>query len=114
MAQIIQYGSELIRINTQKNTIESSKDGGRSWHNRFTSSLAGCFNDLFDNDTEILACTSKGIFASTDEGHSWHNRCTNSAFGEFLQLSTNGKYLLATTSKGLYSSKDDGHSWHRM
>lgn len=61
MAQIIQRGSELIRINTQKNTIESSKDGGRSWHNRFTSGLAGYFIDLFDNGTEILACTSKGF-----------------------------------------------------
>jgi len=30
MAQIIQRGKEWIRINTLKNTIESSKDGGRS------------------------------------------------------------------------------------
>ena len=113
MAQIIQRGSELIRINTQKNTIESSKDGGRSWHNRFTSSLAGYFNDLFDNGTEILACTSKGVFSSKDEGHSWHSRCTNSAFGEFRQLASDGQNLLATTSKGLFCSKDGGHSWHR-
>ena len=35
MAQMIQYGSEIIRINAQKNTIECSKDGGRSWHIRF-------------------------------------------------------------------------------
>ena len=28
MAQMIQYGSELLRINTQKNTIEYSKDSG--------------------------------------------------------------------------------------
>ncbi len=30
MAQMIQRGSELLRINTQNNTIECSKDGGRS------------------------------------------------------------------------------------
>jgi hypothetical protein len=30
MAQMIQRGSELIRINTQKNDIEYSKDGGRT------------------------------------------------------------------------------------
>ena len=34
MAQMIQYGSEIIRINIQKNTIEYSKDGGRTWHHR--------------------------------------------------------------------------------
>jgi len=34
MAQIIQRGNELLRSNTQKNTIESSKDGGHSWHRR--------------------------------------------------------------------------------
>ena len=34
MAQMVQYGSEIIRINTQKNTIEYSKDGGCSWHHR--------------------------------------------------------------------------------
>ena len=34
MAQMIQRGYELIRINTLKNTIEYSKNGGRSWHHR--------------------------------------------------------------------------------
>lgn len=113
MAQIIQRGKEWIRINTQNNTIESSKDGGRSWHTRFSSDCKGIFVDLFDNGTEILACTSKGIFSSRDEGHSWHSRCTNSAFGEFIQLASDGQALLATTSKGLYYSKDGGHNWRR-
>ena len=66
MAQMIQHGSEIIRINTQKNTIEYSKDGGRSWHIRFfnISGGKGIFVDLFDNGSEILACTSKGVFGS--------------------------------------------------
>lgn len=34
MAQTIQRGKEWIRINTQKNDIEYSKDGGRTWHHR--------------------------------------------------------------------------------
>ena len=76
MAQMIQHGSEIIRINTQKNTIEYSKDGGRSWHIRFfnISGGKGIFVDLFDNGSEILACTSKGNYYSKDEGHSWHRR----------------------------------------
>lgn len=115
MAQMIQHGSEIIRINTQKNTIEYSKDGGRSWHIRFfnISGGKGIFVDLFDNGSEILVCTSKGVFSSKDDGHSWHSRCTNSAFGEFRQLASDGQNLLATTSKGLFCSKDGGHSWHR-
>ena len=112
MAQLIQRGNELIRINTLKNTIESSKDGGRSWHIRFASGIAGCFVDLFDNGSEILGCTSKGIYVSKDEGHSWHSRCTSSLFGSFVQLTSDGQNLIAKTSKGLYYSKDGGRSWH--
>ena len=111
---MIQYGSEIIRINAQKNTIEYSKDGGRSWHIRFfnISGGKGIFVDLFDNGSEILACTSKALYSSKDEGHSWHSRCKNSDFGEFIQLASDGQALLATTSKGLFCSKDGGHSWH--
>ena len=114
MAQMIQRGKEWIRINTQNNSIECSKDGGRSWHIRFfnISGGKGIFVDLFDNGSEILACTSKGVFSSKDEGHSWQSRCTNNAFGEFIQLASDGQVLLATTSKGLYYSKDGGRSWH--
>ena len=113
MAQMIQRGSELLRINTQKNDIEYSKDGGRTWHIRFSSECKGIFTDLYDNGSEILACTSKALYSSKDKGYSWHSRCTNSAFGEFIQLASDGQVLLATTSKGLYYSKDGGHSWHR-
>ena len=113
MAQMIQRGKEWIRINTIKNTIEYSKDGGRSWHIRFASSIAGSFVDLFDNGSEILGCTSRGIYVSKDEGHSWHCRCTSSLFGSFVQLASDGQNILATTSKGLYYSKDCGRTWHR-
>ena len=113
MAQMIQRGKEWIRINTIKNAIESSKDGGRSWHIRFASSIAGSFVDLFDNGSEILGCTSRGIYVSKDEGHSWHSRYTSSLFGSFVQLASDGQNILATTSKGLYYSKDSGRTWHR-
>ena len=74
MARMIQRGKEFIRINTQKNIIECSKDGGLSWHIRFSSDSKGSFRDLFDNGPEILACTSKGNYYSKDGGHSWHRR----------------------------------------
>ena len=113
MAQMIQRGSELLRINAQKNTIEYSKDGGRNWRSRYTGSLAGIFVDLFSYGPEILACTSKGIYYSKDGGNNWRNRYNNNNCGSFLQLASDGQYLLATTSKGLYYSKDGGMNWRR-
>lgn len=106
---MIQRGSELLCINTQKNDIEYSKDGGRSWHIRFSSECKGVFTDLYDNGSEIFVCTSKALYSSKDKGYSWHSRCTNSAFGEFIQLASDGQALLATTSMGLFCSKDGGH-----
>ena len=113
MAQMIQRGSELIRINTQKNTIEYSKDGGRNWHSRCLGSNAGIYVDLFNLGAEILACTSKGMYYSKDDGRTWHSRYTSSSYGSFIQLASDGQNILATTSKGLYYSKDSGRTWHR-
>ena len=68
MAQMIQRGKEWIRINTQNNTIECSKDGGRSWHIRFSSECKGIFTTLYNNGSEILACTSKALYSSKTKG----------------------------------------------
>lgn len=113
MAQMIIYGNELIRINTQKNSIEYSTNDGRSWHSRYTGNIAGTFLDLIEYGSEIIACTSKGIYNSTNKGLSWHPRYTGSAAGSFIQLAFDGQNLLATTSKGLYFSTNKGLSWHR-
>ena len=111
MAQLINYGREMLRINTQKNAIEYSTNEGRSWLSRYTGSSAGGFYDLFQYGNELLACTSKGIYYSTNEGRSWLSRYTGSSVGTFQQLSTDGRNLLATTSKGLYYSTNEGRSW---
>lgn len=113
MAQLIMHGRELIRINTQENSVEYSTNDGRSWHRRYNGSQAGTFNDLFSNGSEIIACTSKGVFYSNNGGLSWHSRYTGSAYGSFIQLASDGRNLLATTTKGLYYSNNGGLSWHR-
>jgi photosystem II stability/assembly factor-like uncharacterized protein len=74
MAQMIQRGSELLHINTQKNDIEYSKDGGRTWHSRYTSSSYGSFIQLASDGQNILATTSKGLYYSKDSGRTWHRR----------------------------------------
>lgn len=112
MPQLINIGKELLRINTTKNTIEHSQNGGRSWVTRCSSTSYGTFIDLLQVGREILACASKGLYASQNDGRSFSPRCTNtSSYGDFLSLMQNGNELLANTSKGLYYSRNEGRSW---
>ena len=112
-SQMISIGSELLRINTTKNTIEYSHNDGRSWVTRCSNSTSyGTFTCLLPLGRELLACTSKGIYVSQNQGRSWAPRCTStSAYGNFLNLQYTGKELLANTTKGLYYSRNEGRSW---
>ena len=112
MPQLINIGQELLRINTTKNAIEYSQNGGRSWVTRCNSTPCGTFSDLLQVAREILACPSKGLYASQNDGRSFAPRCTNtSSYGDFLNLQENGSELLANTTKGLYYSRNEGRSW---
>lgn len=46
MPQIVSVGKELVRINTQKNSIDYSHNEGRSWVMRCNNSSYGTFRDL--------------------------------------------------------------------
>ena len=74
MPKMITLGSELIRINPAKNTIDYSTNGGRFWVSRCTSSSYGEFLSLTDGGKEILAQTSKGLYYSTNGGRFWVRR----------------------------------------
>ncbi len=113
MAQMIQVGKEMIRINPAKNSIEYSTNDGRSWSSRCTSSMYGTFMDLLLYGTEIFAITSKGVYYSSNEGRTWSSRCTSSMYGEFQTLMDGGNELLAQTSKGLYYSTNEGRTWSK-
>ena len=82
MAQMILHGRELIRINTQKNYIEYSTNYGRSWHTRYTGTHAGNFIDLLDYGSEIIACTSKGIYFSMNKGIKDENKLCKLLVGD--------------------------------
>ena len=113
MPQIVNLGRELVRINVQKNSVECSQNGGRSWVTRCSNASYGTFRDLLEYDGELLACNSKGQYVSTNGGRSFAQRCTNSSYGEFLNLQDGGSGLLANTTKGLYYSRNGGRSWVR-
>ena len=113
MPQIVNLGRELVRINVQKNSVEYSQNGGRSWVTRCSNASYGTFRDLLVYGNELLACTSKGVYVSTNDGRSFAPRCTNSSYGEFLNLQESGSELLANTTKGLYYSRNGGRSWVR-
>lgn len=74
MAQIINFGNELIRINTEKNTIEYSLNQGRTWFARCASSSYGDFIQLYFDGKNLMATTSKGVYYSTNEGRTWLKR----------------------------------------
>lgn len=82
MAQMILHGRELIRINTQKNYIEYSTNDGHSWHTRYTGTHAGNFIDLLDYGSEIIACTSKGIYFSMNKGIKDENKLCKLLVGD--------------------------------
>ena len=82
MAQMILHGRELIRINTQKNYIEYSTNDGRIWHTRYTGTHAGNFIDLLDYGSEIIACTSKGIYFSMNKGIKDENKLCKLLVGD--------------------------------
>jgi len=113
MPQLINLGSELLRINIAKNAIEVSQNAGRSWVLRCNNSSYGTFCDLLPYRNEVLACTSKGLYVSTNQGRSFVVRCNNNSYGDFLNLQDAGSELLANTSKGLYYSRNAGRSWVR-
>ena len=69
MPQLVPHGSDLLRINTQKNSIEYSSNGGRTWLNRFCMSSVGTFRDLLVLGTEVFAATSKGLYWRGDLDH---------------------------------------------
>lgn len=110
MPQMINYGNELIRINSSENRIEYSRDSARSWFTGYRGSSYGIFYDLLPFGNEILACTSRGLCYSRDSGRSWFTRYTGSSYGTFNSLSTDGNKLFVNTSKGLYFSPDSGRS----
>lgn len=72
MPQMINYGSEVLRISSKG--VEYSTNGGRSWMSRYTGNSCGTFQSLMDGGKELLANTSKGLYYSTNDGRSWMRR----------------------------------------
>ena len=112
MSQIVNIGSELIRINPAKNSIEYSNNKGNSWFSRHSGSSCGTFKDLLIYGGELIATTSKGVYYSNNKGCSWYCRHASGSV-EFQSLADGGKELLAMTSKGLHYSNNKGCSWYR-
>ena len=75
MAQMINRGKELIRINpTNRNKLEYSINDGRTWSQRYSGSSYGDLLELTDNGKEILMQTSKGLYYSINDGRTWSKK----------------------------------------
>ena len=113
MPSMIEIDDMLIRINSDKGRLEYSRTDGRTWVSLYhESSSTGEFYDLLynDEDDEILAITSRGIYYSRSGGRTWSMRYHSTRI-EFQSLKFNGDELLAQTSDGLYYSRNAGRTW---
>lgn len=110
MAQLLEYGREMLRINTANNSIEYSRDG-RNWTRRYSSQYYGAFYDLCLVGSDVYAATEKGVIYSHDGGRNWANKYTGTSYGTFHSLMLHGTEIWAQTTKGTYVSKDNGRNW---
>lgn len=111
---MIEIDDVLIRINSDKGKLEYSRNDGRTWNTLFNgSSSTGEFYDLLydDQNDEVLAVTSRGIYYSRNAGRTWNTRFHSSRM-EFHSLKFSGNELLAQTSDGLYYSRNAGRTWN--
>ena len=100
-----------MRVNTQKNMLEVSVTGGRTWNPRFRSTSHGTLRDLLYYKGSVYMCCDRGVFVSSTEGKTFNPRYTGSGCGQFLNLQDNGREIIATTSNGLYRSENEGKTW---
>lgn len=71
MSTIVTHKGILVRINTEKNTIEHSKNKGVSWNVRCSLTNKGTAISITDMGDELLLETTKGFFLSNSEGVTW-------------------------------------------
>lgn len=75
MSQVVTHNGALMRITPQqRNRIEISKDGDRIWRLRYEGMMYGEFIDVNDVGTEIMATTTKGVYASNNDEMVWIKR----------------------------------------
>lgn len=72
---IVNHQGLLLRINSEKNCVEYSKNNGQSW-NKQGGLLSNCGQliDLADNGTELLATSTKGLYYSKNKGQSFNKK----------------------------------------
>lgn len=71
MSTIVAHQGILVRINSEKNTIEHSKNKGTSWAVRCSLTNKGTALSLTDMGEELLLETTNGLYISNSEGVTW-------------------------------------------
>lgn len=75
MGMIVTHQDLLLRINTEKNCVEYSKNNGKTWNKQGSvGSNAGDLLDLMDSGTELLATTTKGLYYSKNKGLTFNKK----------------------------------------
>lgn len=112
MSLIVSDGSEMIRYNPSKASIEASNSRGFSWSMRYRCSSMGNVRAMTMHKGEIILCSDQGIYVSKNSGKAWSKR--NSSERNFVDIQDMGNELIATTSDGhVYASSSGGFSWFK-
>lgn len=71
MSTIVTHKGILVRINTEKNTIEHSKNKGSFWTVRCSLTNKGTAISITELGEELLLETTNGLYISKNMGVSW-------------------------------------------
>jgi len=76
MGQMVKWQNKLVRINPNDSTqLQFTTDNGINWFMMGVGHLnGGKIQDLMDNNDELWATTSNGLFCTKDGGVNWSKK----------------------------------------
>lgn len=111
MASIVQYKDKLIRISSNRKSIEYSANTGYCWTLLTSSAELGIVNDLLADGEHLFAACENGLFYSGNGGFSWAMRAQRGSYGNFQSIGGNYSQLFAGTTRGFHTSCNGGYTW---
>ncbi len=89
-----------------------SNDQGLSWSIIKNPDTSSFVNDILVSDSQIIMCTTNGLFNSFNSGVSWSSIVNGIRARRVNSLFSNDQYLYAgTDTHGLFRSADGGNTW---
>ena len=95
--------------------VMKSVDAGETWefaNDGISGYVVGDLRVHPENEDQVVAATSSGIFKTTDGGQSWNQVSSNTQnYKDIVQHPTNPSIMYCTGSGRFWRSEDAGDSW---